>query len=459
MSVVLRDVEVRGRRTDVRVRDGRVAAIGALEPQPGEETVDGSGGALLPGLVDQHLHLLAMAAAARSTPCGPPAVRDRSALVAALAAAPADAHGWVRGVGYHETVAGPLDTAALDGLHADRPVRVQHGSGALWIVNGRAARLLGLAGATHRGIERDAHGEPTGRLWRADDWLRTRLPHPEPPDLGTVGATLSRFGITAVTDATPGLDPGALAAISGAIDQHTTALGVPLGHPVPPGVTAGPFKIVLADSGLPELDALIADIRAAHAVGRGVAVHCVTREALVLLVAALEEAGSHGADRIEHAALVPEELIDTLARRGLRVVTQPGFLADRGDRYLREVPAEDHGDLYRCRSLLIAGVPLALSSDAPYGPLDPWSVIAAAVHRRVPGDTVTGPAERLTPTEALAAYLAPADDPGGPPRRVHVGAPADLVLLAAPLPEVLKAPDSAAVRATLINGRRVHDNG
>lgn len=445
-GLLLRDVEIEGRRTDVRIADGRVSG---LARQPGEEVLDGAGGALIPGLVDHHLHLLAMAAAARSTPCGPPAVHDRSALAAALTTAPSDAHGWVRGVGYRETVAGPLDAATLDQLHADRPVRVQHGSGALWIVNSRAAQLLALAEATHPGIERDAHGVPTGRLWRADDWLRTRLPH-DAPDLGPVGDELARLGITAVTDATPDLDPAAL----GGISQHVTALGVPLGHPVPSGMTAGPYKIVLADSGLPDPDALADQIRAAHETGRGVAVHCVTREALVLLLVALDAAGGHPADRIEHAALVPAELIETLSRRGLHVVTQPGFLADRGDRFLREVPVEDHVDLYRCRSLLDAGVPLALSSDAPYGPLDPWTVIAAAAHRRVPGGVVAGPAERVTPAQALAAYLA--DEPGGPPRRITVGAPADLVLLAAPLQEVLRTPDSEAVRATLIDGRIVH---
>ncbi|WP_285699961.1 hypothetical protein [Actinomadura sp. NBRC 104412] len=39
------------------------------------------------------------------------------------------------------------------------------------------------------------------------------------------------------------------------------------------------------------------------------------------------------------------ETIEHVARRGLRVVTQPGFIADRGDDYLRDIPAEDHRDL------------------------------------------------------------------------------------------------------------------
>ncbi|WP_229758442.1 hypothetical protein [Peterkaempfera bronchialis] len=51
---------------------------------------------------------------------------------------------WVRGVGYHESVAGPLDRDRLDALVAHRPVRVQHRSGALWILNSAGAALLGL---------------------------------------------------------------------------------------------------------------------------------------------------------------------------------------------------------------------------------------------------------------------------------------------------------------------------
>ncbi len=47
-------------------------------------------------------------------------------------------------------------------------------------------------------------------------------------------------------------------------------------------LAAGPYKIVLADSGLPPCDELTDRIRTAHAASRPVAVHCVTREALVL---------------------------------------------------------------------------------------------------------------------------------------------------------------------------------
>ena len=88
----------------------------------------------------------------------------------------------------------------------------------------------------------------------------------------------------------------------------------------------------------------------------------------MLLLAALRDVGPRRGDRIEHGGIVPVSLIGDLARLGTRVVTQPGFLADRGDDFLRDLPVGEHQDLYRCASLLRAGVGVALSSDAPYGP-------------------------------------------------------------------------------------------
>ncbi len=460
--MLLRHAEIGGRLlTDLRLDGGMVTEVApALRRRGGEPAYDCQGGAVLPGLCDHHLHLHAQAARAGSAECGPPAVTGPAALAAALAAARPDSSGWIRGAGYTESVAGDLDAPALDRLRAGRPVRVQHRSGALWMLNTAALAAIGAAGADHPGVERGADGRPTGRLWRADAWLRSRLPAGPPPDLTAVGAALLGHGITAVTDATPDLDASAIAAIEqamtrGLLPPRVALLGAPLGAPLPgdrgePGPSSGPYKIVLADSGLPGYDELTGRIRAARAAGRPVAVHCVTREALVLLLAALAEAGPRSGDRIEHAALVPPELIPELARLGVRVVTQPGFLAHRGDDFLRDVPPADRPGLYRCAALLRAGIPVALSSDAPFGPLDPWAVIAAAVSRRTASGAVAGPGERITFARALDAYLAPPDDPGGPPRRISPGLPADLVVLQSPLAQAARLPDP--VRAVLVNG-------
>lgn len=460
--MILSDAEVGGLRGDVRVEGERVAEVGprALR-RPGEEIVDARGGALLPGLIDHHIHLLALAAAGTSVHAGPPAVRDRRDLAAALERAKADRGGWVRGVGYAESVAGLLDARALDLLHARRPVRLQHRSGALWILNSIAVARLGLDSASHPGVERDETGHPTGRLWRADALLRERIPG-DLPDLAEVGARLAGYGITAVTDASPDLGDSTLdllacAVSDGHLPQRVHLLGVPSGRKPPEGTGAGPVKIVLADGDLPALSELTGRIAAEHARGRAVAVHCVTREALVLLIVALTDAGPLPGDRIEHGALIPRELLEGLRRLGVRVVTQPGFIADRGDDYLTDVPEQDQPDLYRYASLLHAGIPVVPSSDAPYGPADPWQVIKAARDRRTATGRVVSVDERVAARQALAGYLTPPEDPGGRPRSVRPGVPADLLLLDRPLEQALAAPSADHVRLVLRCGRAVFD--
>jgi len=371
---------------DVRTRGALIVEVGVDLPVAGERVVEG--GYLLPGLHDHHLHLLATAAAAGAVPCGPPHVREVDELVAVLrdAAAGSPAGGWLRGVGYHESVAGMLSREVIDAWVPDRPVRIQHRSGALWMVNSAGLAALRVAeGELPTGVELDAQGRPTGRLWRVDPWLRDRLAPSPVPDLGTLGGRLAAWGVTGVTDATPDLDDRAVellvaAMASGRLPQRVHLLGVDrlpddLPAAVRDRVTVGPRKVVLPDHDLPALDELIAqlrDIRATRPGGRAVAVHCVTRDALVLLCAALEEVGAAPGDRIEHASVVPAALLPTLRRLGVTVVTQPGLVAARGDEYLREVDPEDMPGLYRHASLVRSSIPVGLSTDAPYTGTDPW---------------------------------------------------------------------------------------
>jgi hypothetical protein len=202
------------------------------------------------------------------------------------------------------------------------------------------------------GLERDEGGTPTGRLLQLDEWLRSRLP-PRP------GASRLRA------------DLGAYA------------------------VTLGPRKVILDDATLPDAPQLGAMISQAHRSGSAVAVHCVTGEQLIVTVAAMERAGVAG-DWIEHASVVPPGYPAALARLGPTVVVQPGFISDRGDDYRREVEAAELAWPYPCASLIRAGVAVAGSTDAPFGPADPWRCIAAAAQRRTPGGTVLGRSERIS---------------------------------------------------------------
>jgi predicted amidohydrolase YtcJ len=462
-TLVFRQVDVDGELVDVRVVGATIDAVAPSLPVAGDPiVVDGHGRALIPGLHDHHMHLLATAAARASVKVGPPQVRDQRSLAAALrradrALAP-DA--WLRAIGYHESVAGDLDRAALDRLVPHRPVRLQHRSGARWVLNSAAIDAIQLETIHRPELERDPTGGLTGRLHRADAWLRPLLPSQGPPDLAPVGRELARYGVTGVTDATPysgadELEPLAAAVAQGALPQRVVVTGGPelAGRQVPAGLEWGPVKIIIDDGGYPSLDSLGDQIATAHRHDRNAAIHCVTRTALVLALAAWDAVGSRPGDRIEHGSVIPPELRPELARRRLTVVTQPGFIAERGDEYLRDVEPDDLPHLYPCRSLLDDGIPVAGSTDAPYSDANPWRAIAAATARTTRRGTVLGAAEAIPPGRALELFTGDPHEPGGPPRRVAPGAPADLCLLAVPLHEALAgSPDARAVCVTRRGG-------
>ena len=390
------DVEGSGMGS-VRIRDEIIVEVGPKLRASGDESrIDAQGGALLPGRRDHHIHLMALSAARQSVLCGPPQVMDEVGLARRLRAAADEVHSggdaaWLRGIGYHESVAGWLDAKALDRLVPDVPVRIQHRSGALWILNSAALRRLGISGEDlPEGVVLDAQGRSTGRLYRLDDWLREHLGASPWPDLAAVGAELARLGVTGLCDATASNGRHELTALeravaSGALPQRLLVMG---GAELPssshPRVRRGHLKWMLDESRLPERDELTDSIASARAAGRGVAFHCVTRSELVLALGALELAGPDARDRIEHASVVPPELVELVAARGVRVVTQPNFLSERGDDYLRDVEEVDRPWLYRGRGFLDACIPQAGGTDAPFGRPDPWAAMRAAVERETP---------------------------------------------------------------------------
>ena len=141
-----------------------------------------------------------------------------------------------------------------------------------------------------------------------------------------------------------------------------------------------------------------------------------------------------------------------IAEMGLTVVTQPVFVADRGDRYLAQVDAGEQADLYPVASLLLAGIRVAGSSDAPYGSADPWKGMRAASSRRTAAGVTLNPTEQVSPARALSLWLGSPDNPGGPARKVEIGAPADLCLLKTPLAEALDALSGDLVAETFVGG-------
>ena len=222
------------------------------------------------------------------------------------------------------------------------------------------------------------------------------------------------------------------------------------------GVEIGPFKVHLHESVLPDVDELARDIARGHDAGRVAAVHCATKVELVVALAALRAAGTMRGDRIEHASIAPDTLIEDIATLGLTVVSQPHFIAERGDAYRAAILKAEWPHLYRLASFRAAGVALAGGSDAPFGGGDPWAAMAAATLRQTASGAVIGLDEALTPEAALDLFLGSAATPGQP-RSLRVGAVADLCLLDRPWLAARKALSSTLVRVTFIGGRIVNE--
>jgi predicted amidohydrolase YtcJ len=354
-------------------------------------------------------------------------------------------------------VAGEIDRDWLDRVLPLSPARIQHRSGRLWILNSRALDIVAKGETPLETVD----GRFTGRLYDADGWLRKRIGATEPPIRVASDFLLGR-GATGITDTTPGNGAEAFELLAAARRRGDLVQSILMmggdglnGLPERDGVRVGARKFHLHETELPDPATLSAEIRRSHEAGRATAFHCVTLAELVFALSALEEAGSIRGDRIEHASVAPPDVLAWIARLGLTVVSQPNFVAERGDAYLRDVDPQDRPWLYRQRAFRDAGIPLAAGTDAPFGDADPWTAMQAAVTRLTPAGKVLDPSERLTPEEAVALFLGAPDDPGGPSRTIAVGAPADLCLLDRPWREARRDLSLVGITTTIKDGRIV----
>lgn len=440
-----------GRVCDVAFSGGVLVTPAELPPDV--EVIDLAGRVVLAGLVDHHTHLLATAAAAQSVDLSPGAVQAAGSVAAVLQRARhRRPDGWLRAHGYDTVASGPIDRELLDTARVG-PVRIQDRSGVGWLLDTIGLGLVAPVDPDQwpPGTE-FIDGQPSGWFHRADSWLRSRF-GAVAPDLTALGAQLAARGVTTVVDAsvTNGAEELEILARSGLL-QRIVAMTGTAGITAPEGVELGAHKIVLDDVALPALDDLAASVTEAHAGSRNVAVHCVDAAQLVLALSA----GLGPGDRIEHGSVIPDAALPLLARCGVAVVTQPGLVRSRGDRYLVEVDPDEIGLLYRFRSLLAAGVPVAIGTDSPYGPTDPWVHVAAATERRTEDGTVIGADEAVDVRVALRALQRDPTAAERPGPGLVVGAPADLFVVDGDWDQLCRDPEATRVDATWVAGRPVH---
>jgi predicted amidohydrolase YtcJ len=209
-------------------------------------------------------------------------------------------------------------------------------------------------------------------------------------------------------------------------------------------------------------DEIFSRMRAAHAAELQICVHAIGDAAVERCVALFEKllAEAPRADhrhRLEHASLVPPEIVPRLKRLGICVSTQPLFIHSEKAWLHRRLGAERARYTYPLRALVDAGVVVGGASDAPVESTDVLHAIQCCVTREG-FETQQG----LTPLEALhlftrdAAYLQFEEREKG---TLAPGKRADLAALSAnPL---RSAPDrirDIRVLLTVFGGRVVHDD-
>jgi predicted amidohydrolase YtcJ len=469
----------------VAMRGSYILAVGCGEDLrelrgPNTEILDAEGGLAVPAFHDAHCHLLAWARFHNGLDCRE--IASIEELIARLesrtaALQPAE---WLRGNGYDDTLLGRHpDCQDLDAAAPDHPVRLQHRSLHLDVLNTRALQLAGLMGSGDRRIERKAGSdEPTGRLFNGGDLLRDRTPRPSYAalacDVSRASEQLLGWGVTTVQDAsfTNGEEEWELfhrLAHDGRLRVRTCMMvGSPRWRqandwrPDSSLVRRGPVKLML-DESTTDAAEFRAELWAARRAGQAVAVHA-TSEAEVAM--ALDAFGSAPRgplptpNRLEHASVVPDALLEEVRDLGMVVVGQPSLVYNRGDVYRDEYAPEQHAWLHRGRSWLSAGVPYAIGSDAPVTEPNPLLALAATRYRSTRGGGILGPNERLTKLEALHAVTSGPAAAVGLSRhlgRISPGMLADIVLLDADTIDV-EAADlrPQMVRATIMTGRVVY---
>jgi predicted amidohydrolase YtcJ len=411
------DCRLRGWRGLATVEPGCRIGRGWAAPDDGEAAPlwrPAAGAVAVPGLVDHHMHLFATAATRLSVDVGPGAAGDLDELVAVLAAA---AEGvppgeWIRAWGYDEAFLAERrhpTAAELDWATDRHPLVLHHRTGHISVVNSAARELIG------------AEVPVDGLLLDAEAALSV-VP-PAPPQafaaaVGAVSAELAAAGVTAITDATvtnsvAGAERFAELTRAGHLRQRAELLaggeelhgflaaGLPFGSDLD-GVAIGHAKsYVLEETTREELGERIA---AAADLGWPVALHVLGLvEADVAIECLAERPPPAGKHRIEHLALSLPEHVRALAGLPVTVVTNPGFLPERGPKYRRELSVEERGWLYRVASLLEAGIEVRGGTDAPVAAATPLGAIAAAVERRDEYGTIGG-AEAVGPAAALALF-------------------------------------------------------
>ncbi len=460
------------------IAGNQILAVGSdveLRPLlgPGGSAVDLEGQAVIPGLIDAHVHFGWFSWAMHRGEIDLDNVPTKAEAVARVAGQTRQvpAGQWIQGAGWNKNIwSDPaFPTAAdLDAVSPDHPVALEDKSHHATWVNSQALDLAGITSASEDPpggeIVRDADGEPTGILLET----AARLVYKIIPD-AKVGpmvealrkgiAEAHRLGLTGVHDPGHSIVLAALQVLrargemglrtlvhipsgdldaalqlglrSGLGDEYLRIGGVKLFADGALGPQSAymlaPYEGTVGNTGIPTHtgDELRDMVSRAREGGLSIAAHAIGDAANRCVLDAIEYARSESRDtgrqpclpdRIEHVQLLHPDDLPRLAKLDVVASMQP--IHATSDMEMAERHWGRRCDLaYAWRSVLDSGAYLAFGSDCPVETLDPLPGIHAAVTRRShdgsPGPEGWIPAQRLTVTEAVHAYTVGAAQASG----------------------------------------------
>ncbi|MEO6248773.1 MAG: amidohydrolase family protein [Sphingomicrobium sp.] len=492
--------------------DGKVVQLltaGDARPRRVDFRVDGSGRALLPGLIDAHGHVSELGLGTLQLDLG--GTRSIAELQQRLKAFAANnsAPRWIVGNRWNQELWPDKrfpTTADLDAVIADRPVWLVRVDGHAAVGNSAALREAGVTAAT----KAPAGGRIENGLFvdKARELVEAKIPRPLPAQrdrgLANAQAQLLGFGLTTVADMGTdeadwntirrlgdagrlqvriisyalGIDP--LISIAGGkptawlYGDRLRMVGIKLYADGALGSRGAWLKAPYSDKpdsrGLQFLDdAKLRNLASRAAMDHfQVAVHAIGDAANAQVIAAYEELGAtYGTDRrwrIEHAQILDPADIGRLAKAGIIASMQPTHqTSDRTMAEARLGPNRLAG-AYAWHSIAATGAHLAFGSDFPVESPNPFPGIAAAISRQDPSGNPPGGwrrEERVTLAQALAgftreaAYAGLAEDRLG---SLDPGRLADFIIVDRDISAV-SATDIAATKVleTWMGGRKVFE--
>ncbi|MCZ2820307.1 amidohydrolase family protein [Modestobacter sp. VKM Ac-2977] len=488
-GLLIRDVTVGDRPgRAVHVVDGRIAWLGAVTDAPtAGRVLDGGGALLTPAFVDAHVHATATGLALTGLDLHG-ADSLRSALTGVTAQTTAAPTGTVLGTGWDETAwpegrgltrhdldavvgerpaylarvdvhSATVSTALLDrvpgitelpGYSPDGRLRLDAHHAARQAAYGsvppgqrRSAQRATLDAAAALGIG-SVHEMAGPEVSSAEDLaglLALATEAPGPRVVGYWGELSERGGLDVVRELRLAGAGGDLFC-DGAFGSHTAALSIPYADRPE---TTGALRFDTA--------ALVEHVRACTVAGLQAGFHCIgdaaVDQVLVAVGAVVAELGRDAVracrHRLEHVEMVGDAAIDQLHRWGMVASVQPAFDAAWGGpagMYAERLGAERAAGCNPLADLVDAGVAVAIGSDAPVTPLDPWGGVHAAVDHTTPGSGMR-PFDAFDAATHGGWVAIRAEHPEGP---LAVGAPADLALWATEL--TLSAVLAARARPT-----------